>query len=127
LNRLLKVLLLLLLASPLFAAQSITIPEGTSSYGPVSVTTLHRFAGLYIDRTSSSFTKATISLFHSTDDGKTFASQPFCKFTHLGGGTATQTFGADCPKPEGTTHITATALVEGGSITIAKTPNLRSR
>jgi hypothetical protein len=123
----LAVAAILLWTALAYGAQSITIPEGSSSYGPVSVTTLHRFAGLYIERTSSSFTKATINLFHSTDGGKTFAVQPFCRFTHLGGGTATQTFGADCPKPSEATHVTATVLVEGGSITIAKQPNLRSR
>jgi hypothetical protein len=117
------------------AQPGITIPEGTSEYGPVAVTTLHRFAGLYVERTSSSFAKGTFKLFHSTDGGKTFpgdtgnsgTEKPFCKFTHLGGAPVTQTFGADCPKPEGTTHIKARAIVEGGSITLASQPNLRSR
>ncbi len=131
-----KTLIILLLWTGLAgAAQSIIIPQGVSEYGPVSVTTLHRFAGLYLESTSSAFTLATFKLFHSTDGGKTFpgdtgdvkTERPFCKFVRLGGDTDAMTFGADCPMPKGSTHVKARAIVEGGSVTIAKPPNINSK
>jgi hypothetical protein len=117
----------LLVASLAYGAQpGITIPVGTSEYGPVAVQTLHRYAGLSIEPTSSAFTRATINLFHSTDKAQTFAAIPFCRLVYSSS-VALKPFAGDCSKPAGTTHIKAVAILEGGSLTIAKTPNLRSR
>jgi hypothetical protein len=126
----------LFLASLTYAGEARPpIPQGPTELESVPITALHRFAGLYIERTSSNFTKVTVKLFHSTDDGVTFpgdtgnpkTEQPFCKFVHEGGGDENITFGADCPKPEGTTHIKGLAVVDGGSISISRAPDLRSR
>jgi hypothetical protein len=125
---------LLLVASTVHGAQVFSIPEGKTVYGPVAVTTLHRYAGLVIEPTSSAFTKGTFNLFHSLDGGKTFpgdtgdpkTERPFCKVVYLSSAII-KPFGGDCSKPVGTTNIKAVAIVEGGPITIAKLPNLRSR
>ena len=109
------------------AGQVFTIPEGVTEYGPIPVQALHRFAEMSFVRSSKSgYTQATFTFFHSTDGGKTFASQWFCLGVHTPDST-TDTISRTCPYPPGTTHIKVVADVEGGSIVIQKTPNVRSK
>ena len=113
--------LFLLVALPVYAAQVITIPQGTTNFGPISVKVVHRYVDFIIER-APSYTnpniKATVSIYASLD-GKTFDTLPFCGFTMQGGANIPIT-DVGCSLPTATTHIKGSVVVTGGSITISK-------
>lgn len=107
----------------LFAAQTFTIPQGTTVWGPWQVQIANKYASFSFDRTL--WTNPAITLVatadYSTDKGSTWNPIPGCKITSQGGGTPPTTF-FNCMFPQGTTDIRATTIVSGGSITIPSQP-----
>jgi hypothetical protein len=134
-----SLLALLIMAQAAFGAQVITIPEGTTIYGPISVSVFNRYARFELDR--SKWTDPNIKLSavmtRSTDGGKTFLlpSVWLCAFESQGGPiisnkpnpTPTPITRRNCQLPEGTTNIRVTTTVAGGSITLGSIPKLETR
>lgn len=115
-------LLFLLFPSALFAAQTFTIPQGTTVYGPIPASKANKYSTIAIDRTLWTNPAITLQAFvEFTSNGTTWIK--ICEFTGQGGKITGEplTF-AGCVFPPTTTQIRATAIVKGGSISMPKPP-----
>jgi hypothetical protein len=118
------VLVFVLVTSPLYAAQTFTIPQGTTVYGPFSVTTLKHRPYLSLDK--SLWTNPAIKLDAafdiSSDKGSTWVF--FCRFTAQGGGTIPVVIVACDVLPDSATNVRVTTVVTGGSIVLPSSPTM---
>ena len=123
----------LLLASVAHGAQSITIPQGTTIYGPVSVNMLHRRTALDFRRTNTNFTRLKV-IFEYSESGsggpwlRLSNGAPYCAL-EAAGLPLVEDIQIDCPFPKDSkpTHVRAIAEAIGGSVTLVALPNLRSK
>lgn len=118
-------LIFCLVAAASHAAQTFTIPQGTTTYGPYSVTVASHYSEILLSKTL--WTDPNIILAarieSSPDKGKTW--QFVCGFkTHGGGGPVT---GAVCPFDPATTHIRLIATVTGGDIVLPGSPVVNTK
>ena len=117
---------LILCLNLLLGAQKITIPVGTTPFGPIAVSALHKFAEFTFDRSlwtnPNSFLDATMD--DSIDKGVTWAWM--CNFKSRGGPTKSGSTitSAPCEMRKGATHIRGTAIVTGGEIVLKAPPNI---
>jgi hypothetical protein len=118
------VLFFLLIAQPLLAAQTVTIKEGTTNFGPVAVSGLHRFANFSIDRWSNPAITLSGVVQYSTDGGKIYLD--LIKFTAVGS-SSIEGIAAGRSLPPGTTHIKGSITLVGGSITLSRQATFESR
>ncbi len=124
----------LLFPSLLWAAQVITIVQGTTIYGPFSVTnpTTNRYASMQMQRTNNTFTSLTVTLVRSTDSCKTAtANQTDSRWlgttVFLSGGTLPAPMGTMKNFPRGTGSICVIATAVGGSVTISQVPTVNTK
>lgn len=105
-------------------AQTITINEGTTEFGPITVATAQRYAAFSIDRWTNPAIILSGVIQCSTDGGNNYFD--LVRFTAKGGtGTPTVDVARNCP--EGSTHIKGSVTVTGGNITISRQPDFRSQ
>lgn len=119
----------LLMTSLAYGAQSITIPEGTTTYGPIPFNSADRFGEMVFTRNTSTFKLLTINLYFSEDwNGKTGTWQWYCRIVHPGA-AQNGIISAGCSMVAGKkpTHIKADAVAEGGSVVITAAPTMRSK
>ena len=114
---------LLLFCAEAFAAQTFTIPLGTTTWGPWSTTVANHYSDFNFSRSlwtdPNSHLTATIE--YSADKGKTWVF--LCRIQSQGG-PGGGTTGFTCPLPVGTTtNIRAITVVTGSAITIPNLPN----
>jgi hypothetical protein len=119
---------LLLLSSVAFAAQKeITIPEGVTPFGPITVGALQKYLDLRFERSptfTNSNVKASVIVNYSIDGGKTY--QFMCGF-RFQGEAGVPISEAPCLIPAGTTHAQGTITVTGGSITLTAVVEPKTR
>jgi hypothetical protein len=126
------------LASLAYGAQSITIPIGTTVYGPVSLdTALHKFGELRFSAPTwtNPAIKMTAVIDYSDDGRKTWKFLCGFKAEGMPGGPPRARWcplydliqvddGKQAQRSRNATDIRATVTVTGGSITISAIPNL---
>jgi hypothetical protein len=110
--------------APLHSAQVITIPEGTSAYGPWAMNQLHRISQVSIERTSNAFTNLTVTFEYSPDKQNTWIWYGTTVFP--GGGPLTARLGSLKQLPTGVTatHIRIIVNLVGGSMTVKQIPTV---
>jgi hypothetical protein len=115
-------ILFCLLTGFAYGAQSTVIKEGSTTYGPIAMSQLHRVSQISFTRTSNAFTSLTILFEYSPDKGANWIWYGTTVFP--GGGPLTAPLGSLKQLPNGViaTHIRVTALAVGGSITLQKDP-----
>jgi hypothetical protein len=109
-------------------AQTFTLKEGTTPFGPISVNQLHKVARFELDRPTNPAILVTGVLLFSTDGGKTTVPNWSCTFS--GPGTLKDlgpVMGTSCQFPTGTTHVSGSLTVVGGSLTVSRVPLLGSK
>jgi hypothetical protein len=126
-------LCLFLMPSLTYGAQKdVTVPQGTTVYGPFAWNVLHRRGELSFVRTGMTATGATFTFGYSPDGGTTWLGETspfFCRVVMTAQVNPTNLYSADCPLPIGAiaTHLRVTAVVVGGTITISSAPTVRSK
>jgi hypothetical protein len=124
-----KILLLalLLIAAPAFGAATITIPVGTTNFGPLSVNVADKYSDFSFDRTLWTDPAVTLAanIEQSFDSGKTWGF--FCGFHAQGGVTETPTTRIVCSISPGATHVRGNVVVTGGTITLPKPSDFHTK
>jgi hypothetical protein len=122
------IFMLLLIPLAVHAAQkTITIPVGTTIYGPISLNSAHRFTDVSIDRSlwtdPARVMQIVIEL--STNGGPWIWQ---CAATSRGGAAPSQRTFIPCDLPTGSNRqVRAVVTVEGGEITLGIAPSLGGR
>lgn len=126
------IFLFLLLASPLYAATTFTIKQGTTTFGPFQVQTLNKYTVLEIDRTLwAKGVTLDAQIQTSMDKGTTWAN--YCRIVSVGdgivygGATGNQVKSYCGPFPPTVTDVKIIATVTGGDLVLPKQPNAGSK
>lgn len=112
----------------LFGAQTFTIPQGTTVYGPISASVGKKYAYMEIDRSLWTDPKVTLdaTVEYSTNKGSTWVF--FCRFGSKGSKLGKPLTIMSCPGlPDNATNIQATTVVAGGNIVMPKPPTFENR
>lgn len=114
--------LFLLFPSMVWSAQKVTIPVGTTIYGPITTTKANKYCSVSIDRSlwTDPNTVLTGSLEYSTDGGKTFVSR--YGFIAVGGGDTSQPTTITAPQVTNATHVQVRVTVTGSAISATVPP-----
>lgn len=120
-------LLLLVTVADAYSAQSITIPSGTTTYGPFSVNAIERRTDMTIVATTNAFTLMTIDFEYTPDKGSTWIR--YGESVFLGGLPVPTPLGSFKRLPEGVTatHIRIITTLIGGDVTISAAPTVSMR
>lgn len=118
--------ILLFWAALAHGASTVTVPEGTTTYGPFSIGSLDNAMEIQLEPVSATFTTATFYIDMSEDKGKTWIGG-ICVGQMLP--TLSKFHGGECPVPLNLTptHFRVRVVLVGGSLTIAKIPNINSK
>ncbi len=120
--RILALTILLLWTSVAYGAQSITINEGTTNFGPVSPNVATRYMSFSYEPVPNPAVTLTGVIQYSTDGGKTYLD--LCRFTASKIATLIT---IERKFPVGTTNIKGSVTLVGGSLTLTKQANLTSK
>ena len=128
--RIIILLIALLLSVNVQAATTITIKEGTTSYGPIGVQQIHKLANFAVDRIFAIDPKITLSatVDYSKNNGTTWDF--LCAFATRGTSNLERRKNPllwNCPIPPNTTHIRAIVTVAGGDWTMPKPPQVTGK
>lgn len=111
-----------------FAAQTFTLPVGTTTVGPITVSKANRFGNISIDRTLWTDPNSVLSarIEYSIDGGKTWLG--LCGFTTRGGSILNGVTQVTCKiRDSNTTHLRATAVVTGGPVVMTRLPGMSGK